>query len=144
MGDAAAGCDDCARGASRRLHLAQAAFRTDTWAVRWLPAMGVAILLSVSWMGTVADGPLLERYLDIMLFVAITGIIIFGIPFIQTLVVAFAALTIYLAFLLGVGEEDTRTALSGFFFFVSGLSATVLARRTMKYPCAEIVPARIA
>lgn len=91
----------------------------------------VAILLSVSWMGTVADGPLLERYLDIMLFVAITGIIIFGIPFIQTLVVAFAALTIYLAFLLGVGEEDTRTALSGFFFFVSGLSATVLARRTM-------------
>ncbi|MCG6114001.1 MAG: GGDEF domain-containing protein [Mesorhizobium sp.] len=89
------------------------------------------ILLSVSWMGTVADGPLVERYLDIMLFVAITGIIIFGIPFAQTLVIAALALTIYLAFLLGAADEDTRTAMSGFFFFASGLGATVVARRTM-------------
>lgn len=79
----------------------------------------------------VAGGPLLDRYLHIMLFVATTGIIIFGIPFIQTLAIAALALVIYLAFQLGFADGDTRTALSGFFFFASGLGATVLARRTM-------------
>lgn len=91
----------------------------------------VVILLSVSWMGVVAGGGLLERYLHIMLFVATTGIIIFSVPFRQTLAIAALALAIYLAFQLGLAENDTRTALSGFFFFASGIGATVLARRTM-------------
>lgn len=96
-----------------------------------LLAAMMVILLSVSWMGMVAGGPLLERYLHIMLFVATTGIIIFSIPFFQTLAIAALALAIYLAFQLGIADSDTRTALSGFFFFASGLGATVLARRTM-------------
>jgi diguanylate cyclase (GGDEF)-like protein len=38
---------------------------------------------------------------------------------------------LYLAFQLGAASADTRTALSGFLFFASGVGATVMARRTM-------------
>ncbi|MGY6710208.1 MAG: GGDEF domain-containing protein [Rhizobiaceae bacterium] len=89
------------------------------------------ILLSVSWMGVVAGGSLLDRYLHIMLFVATTGIIIFSIPFIQTLVIAALALVLYLAFQITIADGDVRIALSGFFFFASGIGVTVMARRTM-------------
>lgn len=89
------------------------------------------ILISVSLMSIATGGVLLERYLHVMLFVAITGIIIFSIPFIQTVAIAAIALAIYLAFHLGVADADIWTTLSGFFFFASGIGATVLARRTM-------------
>ncbi|MEX0954569.1 MAG: diguanylate cyclase [Rhizobiaceae bacterium] len=91
----------------------------------------VVILLSVSWMGAVAGGELLNRYLDVMLFVAITGIVIFSVPFLQTLAIAISAMAFYLAFSLGFGDADTGITLSGFFFFASGVAATVMARRTM-------------
>jgi diguanylate cyclase (GGDEF)-like protein len=89
------------------------------------------ILLSVALMGMATGNVLLERYLHVMLFVAITGVIIFSIPFIQTLAIASTALAIYLAFQLGVAASDIWTTLSGFFFFASGIGATVMARRTM-------------
>lgn len=91
----------------------------------------MVILLSVALMGMVAGSVLLERYLHVMLFVGVTGVIIFSIPFIQTIAIASMALTIYLAFQLGVAASDIWTTLSGFFFFASGIGATVMARRTM-------------
>lgn len=89
------------------------------------------ILLSVCWMGVVAGGALLDRYLHIMLFVAITSIVIFSVPFIQTVAIASMAMALYLSFHLGFADTDIGTALSGFLFFGSGIGATALARRTM-------------
>lgn len=89
------------------------------------------ILLSVAWMGVVGGEALLERYLTIMLFVAITGIIIFNVPLSQSVAIAVIAMAIYLIFQLGGLQVDTKITLSGFFFYASGVGATVLARRTM-------------
>jgi diguanylate cyclase (GGDEF)-like protein len=91
----------------------------------------LVILLSVAAMGMGGDGVLFERYLHIMLFVAITGVVIFSIPFTQTVVIAASAMAIYLAFQLGIADAELTTTLSGFIFFASGIGATVLARRTM-------------
>lgn len=89
------------------------------------------ILLSVCLMGVAAGDLLLERYLNIMLFVATTAIVIFNIPFSQTFAIAAIALAFYLCFQIGFAGSDAGTALSGFIFFASGLGATVVARRTM-------------
>lgn len=91
----------------------------------------LVILMSVCWMGIGAGDVLLNRYLHIMLFVAITAIVIFSVPFIQTVAIAVLAMTLYLGFQLGVADTDTGVALAGFLFFGSGIGATVLARRTM-------------
>lgn len=91
----------------------------------------LVILLSVSAMGVAAGPELLERHLHIMLFVAITGIIIFDIPFRRTVAIAALALGLYLLFQSGVGDGEIRTTLSGFIFFSIGVGATVMARRTM-------------
>jgi diguanylate cyclase (GGDEF)-like protein len=91
----------------------------------------LVILLSVSGMGVVSGGLLLERYVHIMLFVAITGVIIFSIPFVQTLAIAVSGMALYLAFQLGAPDASVWKALSGFFFFAGGMTATVMARRTM-------------
>ena len=90
-----------------------------------------AILLCVCLIGLAAGGQLFDRYLHIMLFVAITGIVIFGIPFVQTIAIAMIALALYVAFHLQFDFVDLKTAVSSFFFFASGIGATVLARRTM-------------
>ena len=98
----------------------------------WTLMIGMLIiLLSVCWMGVAAGGALLDRYLHVMLFVAITGIVIFSVPFIQTVTIASLAMALYLAFQLGFADTDIGMALSGFLFFGSGIGATVLARRTM-------------
>lgn len=98
----------------------------------WSLVSGVlVILLSICWMGAATGGALLERYLHVMLFVAITGVVIFSIPFVQTLAIAVLAMALYLSFHLGVADTDIGMALSGFFFFGSGVGATVVARRTM-------------
>jgi diguanylate cyclase (GGDEF)-like protein len=91
----------------------------------------LVILMSVCWMGVSAGEELLDRYLHIMLFVAITGIVIFSVPFIQTVAIAVLAMTLYLGFQLGFADTDPGIALAGFLFFGSGIGATVLARRTM-------------
>ncbi len=96
-----------------------------------LMAAAFGIFLSVCLMGVAAGDLLLERYLNIMLFVATTAIVIFSIPFAQTLAIAGTALALYLFFQIGFAGYDTGTALSGFIFFASGMGATVVARRTM-------------
>jgi hypothetical protein len=79
----------------------------------------LVILLSVSGMGVVSGGLLLERYVHIMLFVAITGVIIFSIPFVQTLAIAVSGMALYLAFQLGAPDASVWKSLSGFFFFAN-------------------------
>lgn len=58
------------------------------------------ILLSVALVGVSAGGEFYERHLNIMLFVAITAIIIFAIPLAWTMTVASFALGLYLIFQL--------------------------------------------
>jgi diguanylate cyclase (GGDEF)-like protein len=89
------------------------------------------ILLSICVMGLASGGMLLDRYLHIMLFVAITAVVIFSIPFGQTLTIAVTGMGLYLAFQLGASDASIWTSLSGFFFFAAGMGATVMARRTM-------------
>ncbi|WIJ25882.1 GGDEF domain-containing protein [Devosia sp. RR2S18] len=90
-----------------------------------------AILLSVCLMGAAAGAEFYERYLSIMLFVSVAGIIIFNVPAITTQAIAAVALGLYLAFQLGNPEVSTSSAVSAFLFFASGVAATVVARRTM-------------
>ena len=54
------------------------------------------ILLSVALVGVSAGGEFYERHLNIMLFVAITAIIIFSIPLAWTVTIAALALGLYL------------------------------------------------
>jgi diguanylate cyclase (GGDEF)-like protein len=89
------------------------------------------ILLAVSLMGVAAGGEWHERYLNVMVFVAIAGIIIFSVPLQQTLGIAVLALGLYLIFQLQNPHVEVLSTLSAFLFFVSGVGATVVARRTM-------------
>lgn len=89
------------------------------------------ILLSVCGVGIASGGALLDRYLHIMLFVAITGVIIFSIPIAQTIAIAVTAMALYVILQLSIPGASIWKVLSGFFFFASGMTATVVARRTM-------------
>jgi diguanylate cyclase (GGDEF)-like protein len=89
------------------------------------------ILLSVALVGVSAGGEFHERHLNIMLFVAITAIIIFGIPLIWTITIAALALGLYVAFQLQNPGLDIWSAVAATLFFASGIVATVVARRTM-------------
>jgi len=89
------------------------------------------ILLSVALVGVSAGGEFYERHLNIMLFVAITAIIIFGIPLAWTVTVASFALGLYLAFQLQNPSLEKGSAVAATLFFASGIIATVVARRTM-------------
>ncbi|RWB79144.1 MAG: diguanylate cyclase [Mesorhizobium sp.] len=87
------------------------------------------ILLSVALVGVSAGGEFYERHLNIMLFVAITGIIIFGVPLAWTATIAAMALGLYLAFQLRNPAIDLGSAVAATLFFASGIFATVAARR---------------
>lgn len=89
------------------------------------------IMLSVSLMGFMAGIEYQERYLDIMLFVAVAAIIIFNVPRWVTHAIAAGGLLLYLAFQLANPLISNAGALSAFVFFASGVTATVVARRTM-------------
>lgn len=89
------------------------------------------ILLSVALVGVSAGGEFYERHLNIMLFVAITAIIIFGIPLAWTVTVASFALGLYLVFQLQNPSLEKGSAVAATLFFASGIIATVVARRTM-------------
>lgn len=88
------------------------------------------ILLSVALMGVAAGGEFQERYLSIMLFVAVAAIIIFNVPAWVTRTIAAGSLLLYLAFQLAQPTVSTSGAISAFLFFASGVTATVVARRT--------------
>lgn len=89
------------------------------------------ILLCVCWMGVAAGGPLLNRYLHVMLSVAITGVVIFSIPFRQTVAIAAFAVSLFFATQIAFSTESFGMILFGVLFFGSGMAATVLGRRTM-------------
>ncbi|PBB16559.1 diguanylate cyclase [Mesorhizobium sp. WSM4313] len=87
------------------------------------------ILLSVALVGVSAGGEFYERQLNVMLFVAITAIIIFGIPLAWTVTIAALALGLYLLFQVQNPAIEHGSAVAGTLFFASGVFATVAARR---------------
>ncbi|WP_245499234.1 GGDEF domain-containing protein [Mesorhizobium sp. M1A.F.Ca.ET.072.01.1.1] len=89
------------------------------------------ILLSVALVGVSAGGEFYERQLNVMLFVAITAIIIFGIPLAWTVANAGLALGLYLVFQLQNPAIGLGSAVAATLFFASGIFATVAARRIM-------------
>lgn len=66
-----------------------------------------------------------------MLFVAITAIIIFGIPLAWTVTIAALALGLYLIFQLQNPAIELGSAVAATLFFASGVLATIAARRIM-------------
>lgn len=89
------------------------------------------ILLSVALVGTSAGGEFYERHLNIMLFVAITAIIIFAIPLSLTITIAGIALGLYLVFQLHNPYLKVASIVDATLFFATGIIATIAARRTM-------------
>jgi len=90
----------------------------------------VLILLSVALVGVSTGGEFYERHLTIMLFVAVTAIVIFPIPVSWAVAIAASALGLYLLFQLNNPAVQRGSALAGTLFFASGVVATVVARRT--------------
>ena len=88
------------------------------------------ILLSVALVGVNTGGEYYERHLTIMLFVAVTAIIIFPVPLEWSIAIAVLALGQYLVFQMQNPEITAENALAGALFFASGVVATVVARRT--------------
>lgn len=89
------------------------------------------IMLSVALVGVSAGGEFYERHLNIMLFVAITAIIIFSVPLNWTVAIAVLALGLYLVFQVRNPQLEIGNAVAATLFFASGIFATVAARRTM-------------
>ncbi|MBD9498669.1 diguanylate cyclase [Ensifer adhaerens] len=88
------------------------------------------ILLSVALVGVTTGGEYYERHLTIMLFVAVTAIIIFPVPLEWSMAIAAFALGLYLVFQVQNPDIAAENALAGALFFASGVIATVVARRT--------------
>jgi diguanylate cyclase (GGDEF)-like protein len=88
------------------------------------------ILLSVALVGVNTGGEFYERHLTIMLFVAVTAIVIFPIPLSWAMTIAAFGLGLYLVFQLRNPDIEAGSALAGTLFFASGVAATVVARRT--------------
>nr|WP_310075231.1 GGDEF domain-containing protein [Phyllobacterium sp. 1468] len=89
------------------------------------------ILLSIALVGASAGGEFYERHLSIMLFVAITAIIIFAIPLSSTITIAGFSLGLYLVFQLQNPNLEIASSLDATLFFAIGIIATIVARRTM-------------
>lgn len=101
----------------------------------WLEGLAVhvavfLILCSVALVGVNAGGEFYERHLTIMLFVAVTAIVIFPIPLTWSGAIGVYAIAIYLGFQLRNPNIASGSALAGTLFFASGVAATVVARRT--------------
>lgn len=88
------------------------------------------ILLSVALVGVSTGGEFYERHLTIMLFVAVTAIVIFPIPLRWAMVIGSYAVFIYLVFQLKNPDIEAGSAVAGTLFFATGIGATLAARRT--------------
>ncbi len=98
----------------------------------WSLSVGMFfILLAVCLMGTAAGGGWHERYLNVMVFVAIAGITTFSVPMTYIGAIAVGSLALYLGFQLQNPLATPQEAVATFFFFASGVVAVVVARRTM-------------
>lgn len=105
--------------------------RRPNHVLHWSLTLAMFIMmLGLGTMGVAGGGELYERFLNVMVFTAIAGIIIFTIPLRHTVALAAMALTLYLVFQLRNPMVEPRSALSGFFFYFCGVTATVVARRT--------------
>jgi diguanylate cyclase (GGDEF)-like protein len=91
----------------------------------------ITILIAVGMMGMSAGGEFQERYLSVMLFVAVSAIIIFNVPMKIPVVVAVAGMAVYLVFQLVNPALTVSSTISAFLFFASGIAAMVVARRTI-------------
>ena len=89
------------------------------------------ILLSVALVGVTAGGEFYERHLNIMLFVAISAIIIFAIPLPATTTIAAMALGLYLFFQIHNPSITVGSVEAATLFFTAGIVATIVSRRTM-------------
>jgi diguanylate cyclase (GGDEF)-like protein len=106
--------------------------RPGVWAQGAIILSGVfVILLCVALVGVSAGQEFYERHLTIMLFVAVTAIIIFPVPLKWTMAIAIFALGLYLVFQLRNPSIGVGSALAGTLFFACGVFATVVARRTI-------------
>jgi diguanylate cyclase (GGDEF)-like protein len=88
------------------------------------------ILVSVALVGVSAGGEFYERHLTIMLFVAVTAIIIFPVPLSWGMTIGTFALGLYLLFQLRNANIEPGSGLAGALFFSCGVVATLVARRT--------------
>ncbi len=88
------------------------------------------ILLSVALVGVATGGEFYERHLTIMLFVAVTAIVIFPVPLRWAVVTGIYAVGIYLVFQLRNPDIQPGSAVAGTLFFTCGIGATLVARRT--------------
>jgi diguanylate cyclase (GGDEF)-like protein len=88
------------------------------------------ILLSVALVGVASGGEFYERHLTIMLFVAVTAIVIFPVPVGWAMTIGVYAIAMYLLFQLRNPDITAGSAVAGTLFFTSGVVATVVARRT--------------
>jgi diguanylate cyclase (GGDEF)-like protein len=91
----------------------------------------VVILAAVGMMGVTAGGEFHERYLSVMLFVAVSAIIIFNVSMAVPILLATAAMVIYLVLQLLNPALTPSSAISAFLFFSSGVVAMVVARHTI-------------
>ncbi len=89
------------------------------------------ILLSVALVGVSAGGEFYERHLNIMLFVAISAIVIFAIPLAATTIIAVMALTQCLFFQIHNPSITLGSVEAATLFFAAGIIATIVSRRTM-------------
>lgn len=89
------------------------------------------ILLAVCLMGAAAGGQWQERYLYVMVFVGTAGVSTFSIPMRHIWIIAASCMSLYLVFQLLNPLVATMEAVSAFLFFACGVTAVVIARRTM-------------
>lgn len=101
------------------------------WMKRVLILSGLfAILVSLAFWGYDAGAEFYERHLTIMLFVAVTAIIIFPVQIEFAVAIGAFAMGLYMTFQLRNPNITIGSALSDFLFFSIGVIATVAARRT--------------
>ncbi len=102
------------------------------WVLDYGLLMGlITILVAVGLMGLSAGGEFQERYLSVMLFVAVSAIIIFNTPLKISVIVAVAGMALYLVLQVVNPALTIYSTISGFLFFASGIAAMVVARRTI-------------
>jgi diguanylate cyclase (GGDEF)-like protein len=89
------------------------------------------ILFAITLVGVIAGPEFYERYSNIMIFVAITAIVIFPIPLAWTWAMAATALFLHLAMQLCSPLVDNVSAIAMSAFFGVGLVGTVFARRSV-------------
>ncbi len=91
----------------------------------------VVILAAVGMMGVAAGDEFHERYLSVMLFVAVSAIIIFNVSMAVPILLAASSMVIYLVLQLINPALTATSAISAFLFFAGGVAAMVVARHTI-------------